>query len=184
MTLAQQKGSARRAQQTDPTPLVVLRTIFMATPIPPLRHRTALEPPPPSAPHVHANILFKMAERSRSPTPRVGGPRAHVSRHNIDVISGEEPPKVEEVSDSSVESPSRPCPWVPGAASASASAVPVESLSSAAAPTSATALPVDSEVDAAYLLREVRALWDRVRNLEEDVNRLSRLSVFTLRSLD
>jgi len=98
---------------------------------------------------------------------------------------------VEEVPDPSLETPSRPCPPCPesgaalrSAASASASAVPVESLSSAAAPTSATALPVDSEVDAAYLLREVRALWDRVRNLEEDVNRLSRLSVFTLRSLD
>ena len=47
-------------------------------------------------------------------------------------------------------------------------------LRSAPAPLTASAAPVDSHVDSAYLLREVCALWGRLRNPEDDVDRLSR----------
>ncbi len=105
----------------------------------------ALEPPPPC---------------SRSPCPSLPaqGTRVHGA-----LVSNEGQPKTEEPPDGSSEPPSRLRPPRPESGAA---------LRSPQAPTSASAAPADSTVDSAYLLREVRALWTRLRSLERDIEML------------
>jgi len=81
-----------------------------------------------------------MSGRSRSPDGRRHwGARVHGTRYAIDLLEGKEP----------------------------LSPAPLPATSTDANPLR-PAEPTDVNVDNAYLLREIRALWSRVRELEDD----------------
>jgi len=84
-----------------------------------------------------------MSGRSRSPSGRQHwGARVHGTRYAIDLLADEEPLSLAPLPATSTDvSPLRPA---------------------------STTEPRDVNRDNAYLLREIRALWSRVRELEDD----------------